>query len=105
MRAAIRDALLRDDRVFLVGEDIGRYGGCFGALDEDAGPVDIDNAAIRRPGIDVTRSPTAACCPRRSRPQTNWHTTGSMLRSLTCVRSDRSTTPPSSTPYAVPTGS
>jgi pyruvate dehydrogenase E1 component subunit beta len=38
MRAALRDALLRDDRVFLMGEDVGRYGGCFavskGLLDE-----------------------------------------------------------------------
>ena len=29
MRAAIRDAMLRDDRVFLMGEDVGSYGGCF----------------------------------------------------------------------------
>jgi pyruvate dehydrogenase E1 component beta subunit len=29
MRDAIRDALLRDDRVFVMGEDVGRYGGCF----------------------------------------------------------------------------
>jgi pyruvate dehydrogenase E1 component beta subunit len=38
MRAAIRDALERDERVFLMGEDVGRYGGCFavsrGLLDE-----------------------------------------------------------------------
>jgi pyruvate dehydrogenase E1 component beta subunit len=38
VRAAIRDALLRDERVFLMGEDVGRYGGCFavskGLLDE-----------------------------------------------------------------------
>jgi len=38
IRAAIRDALLRDERVFLMGEDVGRYGGCFavskGLLDE-----------------------------------------------------------------------
>jgi pyruvate dehydrogenase E1 component beta subunit len=38
MRAAIREALQRDDRVFLMGEDVGRYGGCFavskGLLDE-----------------------------------------------------------------------
>ena len=38
MRGALRDALLRDDRVFLMGEDVGRYGGCFavskGLLDE-----------------------------------------------------------------------
>jgi len=41
MRAAIRDAMLRDDRVFLMGEDVGRYGGCFGVslgLLEEFGP-------------------------------------------------------------------
>jgi pyruvate dehydrogenase E1 component beta subunit len=38
MREAIRSALRRDERVFLMGEDVGRYGGCFavskGLLDE-----------------------------------------------------------------------
>jgi pyruvate dehydrogenase E1 component beta subunit len=38
IRAAIREAMLLDDRVFLMGEDVGRYGGCFavskGLLDE-----------------------------------------------------------------------
>jgi pyruvate/2-oxoglutarate/acetoin dehydrogenase E1 component len=38
MRQAIRDALQRDPRVFLMGEDVGRYGGCYavskGLLDE-----------------------------------------------------------------------
>jgi pyruvate dehydrogenase E1 component subunit beta len=29
LHAAIRDAMLRDERVFLMGEDVGRYGGCF----------------------------------------------------------------------------
>jgi pyruvate dehydrogenase E1 component beta subunit len=29
MRAAIRDAMLRDERVFLMGEDVGEYGGCY----------------------------------------------------------------------------
>lgn len=29
VREAIRDALRRDDRVFLMGEDVGRYGGCY----------------------------------------------------------------------------
>jgi pyruvate/2-oxoglutarate/acetoin dehydrogenase E1 component len=29
IRTAIREALLRDDRVFLMGEDVGRYGGCY----------------------------------------------------------------------------
>ncbi|HET8977972.1 MAG TPA: pyruvate dehydrogenase complex E1 component subunit beta [Solirubrobacteraceae bacterium] len=30
MRDAIRHALLADERVFLMGEDVGAYGGCFG---------------------------------------------------------------------------
>jgi pyruvate dehydrogenase E1 component subunit beta len=30
VREALRDALSRDHRVFLMGEDVGRYGGCFG---------------------------------------------------------------------------
>ncbi|HEY8569386.1 alpha-ketoacid dehydrogenase subunit beta [Microbulbifer sp.] len=38
MRAALREALQRDERVFLMGEDVGRYGGCYavskGLLDE-----------------------------------------------------------------------
>lgn len=38
MRAAIRAALQRDPRVFVMGEDVGRYGGCYavtkGLLDE-----------------------------------------------------------------------
>jgi pyruvate dehydrogenase E1 component beta subunit len=38
MREALRDALSRDERVFLMGEDVGRYGGCYavslGLLDE-----------------------------------------------------------------------
>ena len=38
IRQAIRDALIRDPRVFVMGEDIGRYGGCYavtkGLLDE-----------------------------------------------------------------------
>jgi pyruvate dehydrogenase E1 component beta subunit len=29
IRAAMREALQRDERVFLMGEDVGRYGGCF----------------------------------------------------------------------------
>ncbi len=30
LRQAIREALLGDERVFLMGEDVGAYGGCFG---------------------------------------------------------------------------
>lgn len=29
MRAALREALQEDERVFLMGEDVGRYGGCY----------------------------------------------------------------------------
>ncbi|RPI24343.1 MAG: alpha-ketoacid dehydrogenase subunit beta [Actinobacteria bacterium] len=29
MREAIRDSMLRDERVFLMGEDVGEYGGCY----------------------------------------------------------------------------
>jgi pyruvate/2-oxoglutarate/acetoin dehydrogenase E1 component len=38
VREALQEALLKDERVFLMGEDVGRYGGCFavskGLLDE-----------------------------------------------------------------------
>ena len=30
IRAGIREALAKDNRVFLMGEDVGRYGGCYG---------------------------------------------------------------------------
>ncbi len=29
IREAMREAMIKDDRVFLMGEDVGRYGGCF----------------------------------------------------------------------------
>ncbi|MFE2012884.1 alpha-ketoacid dehydrogenase subunit beta [Streptomyces sp. NPDC059491] len=41
LRAGLRDALASDERVFLMGEDVGRYGGCFGVslgLLEEFGP-------------------------------------------------------------------
>jgi transketolase C-terminal domain/subunit len=41
VREALRDAMRRDDRVFLMGEDVGRYGGCFAVslgLLEEFGP-------------------------------------------------------------------
>jgi pyruvate dehydrogenase E1 component beta subunit len=41
MRSALREALAGDDRVFLMGEDVGRYGGCFAVskgLLEEFGP-------------------------------------------------------------------
>jgi hypothetical protein len=29
VKQAIRDAMIRDERVFLMGEDVGAYGGCY----------------------------------------------------------------------------
>ncbi|WP_317440862.1 alpha-ketoacid dehydrogenase subunit beta [Streptomyces collinus] len=49
MRAAMRDALRGDERVFLMGEDVGRYGGCFGVslgLLEEFGPERIRDAPL-----------------------------------------------------------
>ena len=49
MRQAIREALLADERVFMMGEDIGAYGGCFavskGLLDE-FGPARIRDTPL-----------------------------------------------------------
>jgi len=49
MRAAIREALVRDERVFLMGEDVGRYGGCFAVskgLLEEFGPERIRDTPL-----------------------------------------------------------
>lgn len=49
IRAALRDALQRDDRVFLMGEDVGRYGGCFAVslgLLEEFGPERIRDTPL-----------------------------------------------------------
>ncbi len=49
MRAALRDALTRDERVFLMGEDVGRYGGCFAVslgLVEEFGPERVRDAPL-----------------------------------------------------------
>jgi pyruvate dehydrogenase E1 component beta subunit len=49
VRAAIRDALVRDERVFLMGEDVGRYGGCFAVslgLFEEFGPERIRDTPL-----------------------------------------------------------
>ncbi len=51
VREALREAILRDDRVFLMGEDVGRYGGCYavskGLLDELRAGADPRHAALR----------------------------------------------------------
>jgi pyruvate dehydrogenase E1 component beta subunit len=49
MREAIRAALRRDDRVFLMGEDVGSYGGCFAVslgLLEEFGPERIRDTPL-----------------------------------------------------------
>ncbi len=49
LREAIRDAMRRDERVFLMGEDVGRYGGCFGVsrgLLEEFGPERIRDTPL-----------------------------------------------------------
>jgi len=49
VREAIRDAMRRDDRVFLMGEDVGRYGGCFAVsmgLLEEFGPERVRDTPL-----------------------------------------------------------
>jgi pyruvate dehydrogenase E1 component beta subunit len=49
MRQAIREALVSDERVFLMGEDVGAYGGCFGVskgLLEEFGPERIRDTPL-----------------------------------------------------------
>jgi pyruvate dehydrogenase E1 component beta subunit len=49
VRAALREALQRDPRVFLMGEDVGRYGGCFAVskgLLEEFGPERIRDTPL-----------------------------------------------------------
>jgi pyruvate dehydrogenase E1 component beta subunit len=49
MRAAIREALQKDERVFLMGEDVGSYGGCFAVslgLLEEFGPERIRDTPL-----------------------------------------------------------
>lgn len=54
LRESMQDALRRDERVFLMGEDVGRYGGCFavsrGFLDE-FGPERIRDAPLAESGF------------------------------------------------------
>lgn len=54
VREGIREALLRDERVFLMGEDVGNYGGCFavskGLIDE-FGPKRILDTPMSESGF------------------------------------------------------
>lgn len=54
IRAAIREAILKDNRVFLMGEDVGRYGGGFGVtkgLVEELGPERIMDTPLSELGF------------------------------------------------------
>ncbi len=49
VRTALREALRRDERIFLMGEDVGRYGGCFAVskgLLEEFGPERIRDTPL-----------------------------------------------------------
>jgi len=49
MRQALREALQRDERVFLMGEDVGRYGGCYAVslgLLEEFGPERVRDTPL-----------------------------------------------------------
>ena len=53
-RDAIRDAMKRDPRVFLMGEDVGHYGGCYGVskgLLDEFGPERIRDTPLSENGF------------------------------------------------------
>jgi len=53
-REAIREAMHRDDRVFLMGEDVGHYGGCYAVskgLLEEFGPERIRDTPLSESGF------------------------------------------------------
>ncbi|MGN8247077.1 alpha-ketoacid dehydrogenase subunit beta [Cellulomonas soli] len=53
-REALRDALRRDELAFLMGEDVGRYGGCFGVsqgLLEEFGPERVRDTPLSESGF------------------------------------------------------
>ncbi|WP_462324340.1 alpha-ketoacid dehydrogenase subunit beta [Desulfoplanes sp.] len=57
VREAIREAMLQDERVFLMGEDVGRYGGCFAVskgLLEEFGPERIRDTPLSESGFTGT---------------------------------------------------
>src|SRR5512135_3655892 len=56
IREAIRDAMARDERVFLMGEDVGRYGGCYAVtkgLLAEFGPKRIRDTPLSESGFTV----------------------------------------------------
>ncbi|GAA4990513.1 hypothetical protein GCM10025734_17420 [Kitasatospora paranensis] len=71
LRAALREALAADDRVFLMGEDVGRYGGAFGVslgLLDEFGPERVRDTPCRsRVSSGPASAPPSRACARSSR--------------------------------------
>ena len=90
LREAIRDAMRRDERVFLMGEDVGRYGGGFGVslgLLEEFGPERIRDTPLSESAFVGRRHRRGA---RRDAADRRDHD-GQLLA---CWRWTRSSTPP-----------
>ena len=79
IRRALRDALLEDDRVFLLGEDIGVFGGAFGVtagLLDEFGEQRVIDTPISEEGSSAPRSaprgwasgPSSSCNSPTSSP-------------------------------------
>jgi 2-oxoisovalerate dehydrogenase E1 component len=54
VKQAIREAMIKDDRVFLMGEDVGAYGGCYAVskgLLAEFGPVRIRDTPLSESGF------------------------------------------------------
>ena len=71
IREAIRDAMDRDERVFLMGEDVGRYGGCYAVtkgLLAEFGPNAFATRRSRNRASParVSARPSQACAPSSS---------------------------------------
>ena len=66
---ALREALARDPRVFLMGEDVGPYGGtyaCSKGLLEEFGPERVRDTPLSRVGVrrrGHRRGARRACAP------------------------------------------
>jgi pyruvate/2-oxoglutarate/acetoin dehydrogenase E1 component len=71
VRASIREALQKDERVFLMGEDVGRYGGCYavskGLLESSARTAFATRRCRRRPSRVPASARQWAACGRSSR--------------------------------------
>ena len=66
VKEAILEALHKDERVFLMGEDVGHYGGCYAVskgLLAEFGPERIRDTPLCESGLSARESvrPWAAC--------------------------------------------